>query len=206
MNCKLIYLNPKKGLTLIETVVTVSIVTIFIGLVFSFFISTNKAYKARVAEGLAENIGSQTIYKISKDLREARPPEGTSLTAIAEAEENSIIFYADVAGGEDGREERVRYFLDGTALKEGLSFWSEAEGRYITENEKIRTINNYVTNNSSPIFTYFGEDYTGSEAPLEQPVTEAQIRIVEIKILTDLEPNRDPQPFEAKTKVQLRNM
>lgn len=203
---KFSFFKSKTGLTLIETSIVIGIVSVFIGIVFAFFLTTNRAYKSRVSRGIAENLGTFSVYNISSDLRETKIPTGTSLPPIESATTNSIIFYADTKEGASDMEERVRYFLDGENLTRGTSLWSESEGRFLTENEEIKIINNHVVNGESSIFTYFGEDYTGTESPLSEPINSGQIRVVNIKILTDIDVDQEPEAFEIETLVDLRNL
>jgi len=202
----LIVSKPNKGFTLVEMLVVIGLISLFISAGFGFFLSTSKAYKSRISTSLSENAGSLTIYQISKDLREARTPEGTSLPAIQAADENSITFYADIETENPAMEERIRYFLEGETLKRGVSSWSSAQGRYLTENEKIKNINQHVVMGGTAIFSYFGANYTGAESPLAFPVNPGGIRVVKIKILTDFDPSRPPGPYEAATTVNLRNL
>jgi hypothetical protein len=58
----------------------------------------------------------------------------------------------------------------------------------------------------SPIFTYYNESYTGSEAALTQPVSTTQIHVITVTLDMEKDPAKAPVPIRVQSTVQVRNL
>ncbi len=78
---------------------------------------------------------------------------------------------------------------------------------YPKDQEKITTLSRYVQNNiDSPqkyVFKYF--DINGNEI-IEYPARAEETHLMQIFLIINVEPNRDPEDYTLESKVQLRNL
>lgn len=188
-----------KGITLIETIVAIAIFLVSMlavtGFIFYFYRTSTYDFQ----QMSAINSARRGIEIMVREIREATFSDLGSYPVI-EAQDQSFIFYSDI--DKDAKIEKVRYFLDGTDLKKGEI---EATGdplQYLSENEAISLLSTEVRNGASDIFTYYDEDNNEVEE-LEQV---AQIRLVEVSLIVNVDPNRPPDEFTLISNAQLRNL
>lgn len=124
---------------------------------------------------------------------------------IVTAAADEFTFYTDVDF--NGSRERVRYFIEDSSLKKGIL---ESEGDpeiYDSDNEVIiEVVGDLVVENSG--FTYYGDDYDGetSSTALAQPVFPNEVRLVEVFMAVDSDPQKPPKEVSVSTKVSIRNL
>jgi hypothetical protein len=124
--------------------------------------------------------------------------------AIDTAGTSTVVFYSDVNG--DGNTEKVRYFLSSTTLKRGVITPSGSPLSY-TGSESISELVHGVRNTSSqPIFEYFDSSYTGTSSAMTQPVSIANIRLVKVNIIIDMNVSRSPVQQTVTTQAEIRNL
>ena len=73
---------------------------------------------------------------------------------------------------------------------------------YPSDQEKVTILSSFVRN-SPPIFEYF--DAEGNKIT-EYPARLVDTKIMKIYLIVDVDPNKDPPPFELYSSVQLRNL
>jgi prepilin-type N-terminal cleavage/methylation domain-containing protein len=127
----------------------------------------------------------------------------TGAYTIEDADEDQFIFYSDIDN--DGLIERVRYFLEDGTFKKGIIEPSGVPLGY-SGTEQISWVIQHVANTVEPIFEYYDASYEGTTAPLTQPVTTGQVRLIKITIIIDQDPDALPDPVELTTQVTIRNL
>lgn len=100
-----------KSFTLIETLVTIAVLTLIIGAVFASITLLYRTHSYTWQQSVAIDEARRGIETMVKEIREARPGDDGSYP-IEKADDKEFIFYSDI--DKDGDIERVRYFL-GTA-------------------------------------------------------------------------------------------
>jgi type II secretory pathway pseudopilin PulG len=147
---------------------------------------------------------SQTLQIFVTELRSSGP---SSLGGypVESAGTSSLVFYSDI--DKDGLFERVRYTLTSSTIEKGVVRPTGNPLSYATSSETTTTVVNYVVPQASTsIFTYYDAGYTGSESALAQPVNVSDIRIVNISIYADVDPENSPQPVFFTNTVNIRNL
>jgi len=189
-----------KGLTLIETIMTIVIFTIAIGLISGLIVMVyrTQSYTLEQSAAIAESRkGTETMVK---EIREARPGDDGAYI-IEKAEDFQFIFYSDI--DKDAATERVRYFIQGTDFKRGVinpsTSWPIS---YPLGNEEISVLSRYVRNHP-PIFHYFNGD--GNEIT-ELPARLKDTKLMKVYLVINVDPNRPPQDFVLESSVQIRNL
>jgi len=194
----------RKGFTLVETLVAVAIGSMIFLAVFNFgqgIFSFNTSAQGNLS---AQSDGRQVLKSMVKELRSASPSNlGSYPISLANA--TALTFFVDLDG--DGYKEQVRYFLSGNELKRGVIKPTIGPPLvYNPANEQISTMIHDINNGISPIFDYFDSNYTGTSAPLAQPVQITKVRLVRVTLIIDKDPNRPPSPITVTSQVFLRNL
>ncbi|MBI2410454.1 MAG: prepilin-type N-terminal cleavage/methylation domain-containing protein [Candidatus Kerfeldbacteria bacterium] len=195
----------KDGFTIIEMMVVTAIIAM-LSVMAAHFLVTGLNIQRFVSEqndAIAES--RKALKTMVSELRETVPAD-TGAYPIEDATEQEIIFYSDV--DKDNETERVRYFLEGTNIQRGIIEPSGDPLEYLPENETVTTISHYIQNGSDPVFTYYNQNYPAdtSTNPLAEPTNISEIRLVEIRVLTNVDPNRVPDTRELEAMVMLRNL
>lgn len=188
-----------KGLTLIETIMTIAIFTIAIGVISSLIVMgyRTQSYTLEQSAAIAEARGG--VETMVKEIREARPGDDGAYI-IEKAEDFQFIFYSDI--DKDTVTERVRYFIQGTDFKRGVINPTSWPIQYPLVSEEISILSRYVRN-QPPIFHYFNGD--GNEIT-ELPARLKDTKLMKVYLVINVDPNRPPQDFVLESSVQIRNL
>jgi len=194
----------RKGLTLVEMLVAISIFTIGIAGFTMLFANSWKSNSFILEEGVASSQASWTITKISSELREARQSDaGDYMVKTASANELVIFINND----EDDNIERVRYYLDddNDVLKKGVAEASGSPLSYPADysSDTVTNMAIYVMNSggSEPVFQY----YDNNNGLLPSPFP-TDIRVIEVNLWINIKPQSAPENVKIGTSVELRNL
>lgn len=193
--------NSKMGFTLIEIVVVLGIIGIIGTIVYQFVVSGNEIFIQSRDQALAQDTLRKVTDSIAKELRKAQNADNGAYL-LEDGDKQFIIFYSDIDN--DGQQERVRYFINGIDFQKGVIEPTGIPVQYPQENENITTVVSNIRN--SAIFSYFDENYTGSEDPLPDPLDVSKVRLVHIKFDADIDPNQPPASITIETSVMIRNL
>jgi len=122
---------------------------------------------------------------------------------IATATTTTFTFYSDLDG--DGKLEQVRYFLDGTTLKKGVTASTGVPATYPPANENISEVVHYIVPGPA-IFTYYTTGDPSAISSLSAPVNIGLIRLVKVRGTTDKDTARAPLPTTLSITVTIRNL
>lgn len=157
-----------------------------------------------VLEQLAtQNEGRMIIQNFTNELRRAAV-SSIGAYPIEVAEPQQIIFYSNI--DTDTWRERVRYFLDETTLKKGIT---KPAGNPLSYNPAAEVITNVaydVANGAAQVFYYYDENYAGSGASLATPVNVSNVRLVKISLELEEDPYASPEPLHVETVAEVRNL
>lgn len=194
------FYGQKTGFTLIEIVVVIGIISVIGTIVYQFVVQGNDIFIQTRDQALAQDTLRKVMDSLAKELREARSADNGAYL-LEQTVEQSIIFYSDIDN--DNKRERLRYFLSAIDFKKGVI--EPVGAQYPQGNEVITTVVSNIRN-TGPIFTYYDENYTGTQSPLSQPVNIAQVRLVHLQFIVDIDPLQPPSPITIETSVAIRNL
>jgi hypothetical protein len=195
------YCEGEEGITILEIVISIGLLVGIISIISLFGKNVSET-----GLNLVDRFGVQqeielTLNEIITEIRSAQISHEGSYP-IAAASTSSMTFYTDKGG--DGSFEKIRYFLDGNTLKKGIIRPSGSPLAYNPANEVVSdVVHNFVAGTSS-IFTYYGEDFTGSGLPLTQPITLYDIRMIEIYLAA--QDTYQSSPIVFTVRVSPRNL
>lgn len=195
----------RRGSTLLELVVALGIFSILVAGASWFMTSSLRSSKIIWAELAGHSDSRRVLGLMVEDTRRA---EGSSIGAypIATATTNTLIFYANI--DTDTLRERVRYSLVTTTIQRGIVSPTGSPLQYVTSTEQVTVVARNVMNaaHGIPLFVYYDESYTGTQAALVSPVSSTLIHMIRMQLEIEDNPGASPAPFYAQTAVHLRNL
>jgi hypothetical protein len=198
-----------KGLTLIELLVALFVVGLVMQGFTLLFVRTWDTNKFILETGLASAMAQRANNKLVIDLRGIQQSDNGTFP-ISEATNMSLTIYSDIE--DDGVVERVHYYLDEASdeLRVGITNPdSSVPPDYPSGDEETRVLARYIVNESTdPVFYYYNDDYPGDTTnnPLTLPTSLANIQLVRIKLLINIDPIRAPNNIYVESFVDLRNL
>lgn len=194
-----------KGFTLIELLIAMAIFLVIAAGTVLFFLFYLNTYSFSLEESKAIGLAQQGLTTMVREIREARIGE-SGAWPIEIAQDNTFTFYSDVTN--DGRSDRVRYFIEGTDLKKAVIQPTEVPVEYPLANEFITIIASKIDNNTIPLFTYFNGDYPADTVnnPLIDTERQLNTRYVKIYLRVDVDPESQTEAFEIESGVAIRSM
>jgi len=193
-----------KGMTLVETLITISIfITIMVAV--GTFEASVFSYQRSVSGSLETSTNAQAIFKtIMKEIR-AMSPSATGTYPIVTAATNTISFFSDI--NNDGSQEQVTYSLMGNTVYKAVIVPTGSPLSYSLANQSTTSLVSNVRNSSStPLLEYFDNTYNGSGSSLTQPVTLSAISLIRMNLTLDVDPNKSPTPVTYSANMSLRNL
>lgn len=190
----------QRGFTFVEMVVVVGLTGLVgVGLLsmISYFYRSN-AYLLEATS--AVDSASRGVNESLALLRGASYGEDGSYPLLAAAT-SSVTFYAN--GDGDEAIERVRLYLSGGVLYQGVTNASGNPPSYTGQSESTSVIATWVKNSpATPAFRYFDSD--GVE--LTGTINIASVRTVRTRFDVDINPQRAPNILTLEGGATLRNL
>lgn len=178
---------------------TVVVFTMIMGVISAFIVMGYRTQSYTSQQSLAINEARKGIEIMVKEIREARSGDDGAYI-IEKPEDYQLIFYSDI--DKDTATERVRYFIQGTDFKKGVTDPAGWPIIYNPTNEVVTILSQYVRN-QPPIFHYF--DGEGNEI-VELPARLKDTKLMRVDLVINVDPNRPPQDFILESAVQIRNL
>lgn len=200
-NLKLKIKNSANGFTVIETLVVIGVFTLIMVAISSSILYFYKSNTVTLEQAYAINSARKGIEFMTRDIREMIYSDEGAYPIIS-IDANSFYFYSDI--DRDDSVERVRYFLDGTDLKKGLTEASGDPPEYLDANESISVISDSVRNieQGISVFKYF--DPQAAEITDYSNIND--VAFVKINLVVNVNPGRMPDEFTLRSSATLRNL
>ncbi len=196
-------MRTARGFTLIELIITATIFAMVAVLLGTLTSAGLRTWNQNRAQADAQENARTALAQVSKLIREATSADNGSY-AIAAASNQSLTFFGD--WDNNGSHDQIHLFLQGTQLKLGVIAPTGAPATYPAGNEVVRVLTNNVQNGATAVFSYYDENFTGSQAALIAPVNIPAIRIVHLKLIIDADTAQAPSALTLETSVSFRNL
>lgn len=197
-------LNDKRGLTLIEMLVAISITIILLGTVSTFLIRSFYLNRYAIEQGLNISVLQNCLHNFSANLREARQAEDGSYL-LESCQEYEVVFYSDTDN--DGIAEKLTYYLENSQFKLETIEPDLAQNpiSYSAGTSTVQTIGGGVVNAdlAEPLFYYYEED---AEVPLEAGFSPSQVELVRLRVYANVDTEEAPDSMVMETMVRPRNI
>lgn len=189
-----------RGMTLVETVVWVSVLTIVFAALVEAALYFDRTGKFALEQASAVSSAQRGIDHMVRTIREAAySSEGAF--PIVSIGANDLVFYADI--DQDPLIEKVHYFLQGSSLMQGVVDASGDPPGY-TSAEASSPLSDYVRNASQGITTF--RYFDGAGAEITDYARFADVRFVEVNAAVNVDPNKLPGLITLRSSAALRNL
>jgi Tfp pilus assembly protein PilW len=193
-------LSLQRGLTLIDVIVWISVFLVVIIALISALTSFYKTNRFAIDQADATASAQRGIDRMVRVIREASYSVQGAYPIIS-LSSTSMTFYADT--NNDGYAERVRFFLESEALKQGVITPQVGSLTPYAGTETISVISSYVRNDvSTPLFQYY--DDSGVILASYADVDDA--RFVVASLVVDIDPLRTPTLMTLRSSAAMRNL
>lgn len=194
-----------KGLTLVEVLVSVAIVSGVSMLLATLHVDLNRFTKRFNTALTSVDRAQRLLRPMTAEIRSASM-SGLGAFPVAVAYPYEFAFYSDIDS--DTYKEYVRYYLSGTTLyKEVIHQNTGTPPSYPTSGSTtafIEGVQNETTN--TPLFRFFSNEYvSGSVSEITSADTDIdKIRMVRVSIV--LQPQESVAPTTLTSDVSIRNL
>jgi prepilin-type N-terminal cleavage/methylation domain-containing protein len=193
----------QRGFSVIELIITMFLFTVLAGASYTMFRSLSVSNRVLSASISAQDEARKVLKPMVGEVRDATT-SSTGLFAIETAHDMAFTFYSNIDG--DAQIERVRYYLNGSTLKKGVINPSGSPLSYDSTTEAITPVIHNIANGTTPIFSYYDRNYTGTQAPLSTPPNLIDIRLLKVYVIIDPMGGLSPAPTTMTTQIQFRNL
>lgn len=193
------------GFTILEFVISSFIVMSVIAIASVLVLYTMNSYTFSIDENQAITQTQYALTRMLTQIREARSAE-TGAWPIEQANDNTLVVYSDVTG--DSKTDRVRFFIDGTTLKQGVIEPTETPPSYPLDQEKITTLASALDTSGQALFTYYNGDWPVNTQgnPLILSDRIIKTRYISLYIRIRPNPNTNTQPYQLQSGVEIRSL
>ena len=193
------------GFTLVEVLVAMFTFALLAALVAGFAVYYFQSYNFSFEENQQVGIAQSGLTTMIREIREARLADNGAY-AIEQALDDSFTFFADVTN--DGRSDRIRYFINGNELQKGVTEPTAVPVTYPAANEQIKTVVTNVDMAGTPIFTYYNGEWPDDTAnnPLAVGSRLLNTRFVDVKLRINIQSTIGAQAFNLSSGVTIRSL
>jgi prepilin-type N-terminal cleavage/methylation domain-containing protein len=126
---------------------------------------------------------------------------------IVTASPNLLEFFSDI--NDDGITEKIRYFIQGNIFMRGETGATGSPLTYDPANEEIKElVHNLVIPGAGdvPIFSYYDQNYTGSQAAMISPISVSNVRFISIQLTADASPQNIKSRISLTAGIMIRGL
>ena len=190
----------KRGMTFIEAIVWIAVFLSAMWAIVGSILSFYRANTYTLEQAQAVSDARRSIERVVMTLREANYSSQGAYPIISMST-SSISFYADIDG--DPLIERVRFFVSGTELRQGVIDPSGDPPAY-TAPETVTTIAQYVRNEEQHVDMFHFFDAAGAAVNVMTNVI--AVRFVRIDTVVNVSVAKLPNELLMRSSATLRNL
>lgn len=210
-------LFSKKGFTLVETIIAITLFLLGTQATVLVFAKTmkNKAYVLEM--GKASFVVSRSMGDVTQYLRRARQSDGGAYPVVS-AKNNDLVFYSDY--DKDDTTERLHVYLVNNTVFLGVRDPSTStipvsygDDDDFSNDEVFQLAEHIINGAGDPMFSYFNSGYPkgADKNPLDTTTAAAgadvsEVRLVKMFLKINIDPNRAPDNIQQETFIEIRNL
>lgn len=187
----------QKGFSLIEVLLSVSILSILTFLSYDFFKTGNEAIRFESEQNDAVMEARKAMNIIEKDIRMISSSAIGSYP-ITTALPQELVVYSNIIEEPGYLTERLRFFVEDSELKRTVTRYNTVTHLYDLS-PNTTTVSKYLNNQTEPIFIYY--DNAGN---LTSEIN--NIRRIGFSLKINVTPNIQPNDYYVESDVTLRNL
>lgn len=190
-------IKNKKGFSIMEIMVSITLLVIISFLSYSFFTSGTKALRFESEQSDAIREARRAMNIIEKDIRMISSSALGSYP-IESANPQELIVYSDIIEETGYVTEKIHFFVDGPNLKKTVTQFNQITRTYDLS-PATTTVANYLNNELEPIFKYYDNDGASTNHIND-------IRRIGFSLKINVTPNIQPNDYYVESDVTLRNL
>lgn len=192
--------TTQRGMTLIEAIIFTTLLAFIIAGIVAALRYSYQGQRFALEQADATRSARTGVERVVRNLREASYADDGAYP-IETLATSSATFFSDYDN--DGKIERVHYFLNGTNLQRG-TLESAGDPPTYSGSEVVTTVSDNVRNETTgaPLFTYY--DINGVEMTNLSEVDE--LAFVLVRLIVNVHPERAPVDYELRSSAALRNV
>lgn len=194
------YSKPSRGMTFIEVLVWISVFLAAMWAIVGSILSFYRANTYTLEQAQAVSEARRSIETVVKVIREANYSSEGAYPVIAMST-SSLSFYADIDS--DLFVERVRYFVEGNELKQGV-IDPVGDPPVYTAPETITIAAYYIRNISQVVDTF--RYYNSAGAQINDMSRVTDLRFVRMDTIVNVSPDKLPNELTLRSSATLRTL
>ncbi|MCK5416061.1 type II secretion system protein [Candidatus Parcubacteria bacterium] len=183
-----------KGFTLVEILIVMAILISIMVISSEYIVSGLKLSKFESEQETAVQIARDAMKIVTKEIRKASQSELGDYT-LSSTTSQDFTYFSDI--NDDGKTEKIRYFLDNTKLVKAVTE-SGADNLY-SGIVATSTVAEYMNNQTEAVFKYYSADYVETSEI-------NKIKMININLKINVTPTIMPNDYYIETDVNLRNL
>ncbi len=192
---------------MIELIVAIAILVIGMEALSVLFLRSWATNGFILESGMASSTASRVVRETVAELRKVRQGDDGDYP-VEFGDDFDFTAYVDI--DRDGVTERVHYYLENKQFKRGVTEPTATQPvTYPGVDQTVTVLASDVANDvDEPVFFYYNEKYPGdtTENPMSTPIAIADVRIVGVRLLINIDPNRAPEHTVIESSAELRNI
>ncbi len=197
----------KRGMTLVETLIAITLFIFAIQATVVVFTRTIKTKAYALEMGRSSLILSRSMGDLTQYIRRARQSDGGAYPIVS-ADDNELIIYSDY--DKDGTTERLHIYLADKKIYLGVRNPSGSFPiTYATgDGETFQLADHIINSLTDPMFSYYNGDYPQdiTNNPVSTPADVSEIRLVKMFLKINIDENRAPDNIQQETFIEIRNL
>jgi len=199
--------RAQQGFSLLEVVVVVAIAVTVVLVVGNFSNNVTGLDTLVTSELQSKSDVNESVAVMAREIQSAAV-SASGAYPIDSASTSSFAFYSDIY--QTGSPVHVRYFFASSTIFRGVIRPTGTPATYPTSSEVLTDVaDNVIVASSTPLFSYYGSSYTGSQSALTYPLSLSSIRLVgvsfEVQSNTTSTTNRSPIQYFSDL-IDIRNL
>lgn len=190
------------GMTLVEVIVVTALFALIILAIGDTIASFYRYHSYTISQSYQVSHARRGIEAMVRDIREMTFADNGTFP-LSTMNNNSIGFYSDI--DRDDSVEYVTYTLSGTVLTKNVFNATGTPATYnLSTPDDTYIISEYVQNinQATSTFRYF----TNTNTPITSTSTVTDVQYVEVQLIVNIDPIRDPGEFTLRSSASLRNL
>jgi Tfp pilus assembly protein PilW len=192
--------DMQRGYTIVEMLVVIATSALVLGSITASILTFYRTNTNTLEQAVQVDEARRGVDRLVRDLREAAYADDGSYPLVA-LSSTSVTFYSDI--DRDASVERIRYWLDGSVLRKGITEATGTPPAY-TSGEQVSVISEYVRNSTQglPVFTY----RNASSTEVAAGTATSTIVSVGAQIVVNVNQDRLPGEFTLRSTATFRNL
>ncbi|MEZ4200183.1 MAG: prepilin-type N-terminal cleavage/methylation domain-containing protein [Candidatus Paceibacterota bacterium] len=190
------------GMTFVEMIVVLALFAILSVVILNTIASFYRYNAYTIAQSYQVNFARRGVETLVRDIREMTYADDGAFPLVSK-EAHRIMFYSDI--DRDESVELVEYNLASTTLYKYVYDAVGSPPAYSTSTpDETYVLSEYVNNLEQGQNTF--EYYDDSGALATSSVSVADIRYIDVALIINIDPIRDPGEFLLRSSASLRNL